>query len=230
MEKQPRSLSVTGSAGSHPKIMMQEARHLTNAELIAMIIGPGSARYNCSELATQVLSSARNRLSELTKMTVRDLMRIPGIGRAKANALYAFAELSRRRQAEEGLEKLNIRGTQSAEAFVRPLLKDLNCEEFGVLFLNQVNKVITFEIISKGGITATFVDPRIIFKKAIELNAVSIIVAHNHPSGNSNPSRADDILTNRICEGAKYLDIKFLDHIIVAENGYYSYLAEGRLS
>lgn len=212
------------------KLREKRTRDLSNAELLALLIGPGNARCNGLDLARKVLASVRGRLSELTKKSIPDLMRIPGIGSAKASAIYAFAELSRRRQAEEGLEKFHVKDTATAADYIRPLLRDLDHEEFGVLYLDQANHAINFEIVSQGGITATYIDPRIIFKNALAYNAVSIIVAHNHPSGQTKPSRADEILTQRIVEGSKYLDIKLLDHIIVTESGYFSFAAEGLLN
>jgi DNA repair protein RadC len=211
------------------KLQNVNSRYLSNADLLAMLIGPGNARCNGLELARKVLASTGDRLSELTKKSIKELMQIHGIGRAKASAIYAFAELSRRRQAEEGLERFRVKDTASAAAYIRPFFRDLDHEEFGVLFLDNANQVIHFEIVSRGGITGVYIDPRIIFKKALLYSAVSIIVAHNHPSGNLNPSRTDEILTERLVEAATYLDIKLHDHLIVTENGFYSFAAEGKL-
>jgi DNA repair protein RadC len=210
------------------KLREQKPRYLSNVELLAMLIGPGNARYNGLELARKVLASARDRLSELTKKSITEPMQIYGIGRAKASAIYAFAELSRR-QAEEGLEKFHVKDTASAASFIRPLLRDLDHEEFGVLFLDSANQVINFEIVSRGGMTATYVDPRVIFKKALEYSAVSLIVAHNRPCGKPKPGRGDEILIQRLVDAAKYLDIKLVDYLIVGESGYYSFAEEGKL-
>jgi DNA repair protein RadC len=211
------------------KLREKRARDLSNVELLAVLIGPGNARCNGLELARKVLASVKGRLSELTKQSILDLMRIPGIGKAKASAIYAFAELSRRRQAEEGLEKFQVKETRTAAAFIRPLLGDLDHEEFGVMFLNSANELINFEVVSIGGITATYIDPRIIFKKALEYNATGLIMGHNRVGGPAIPRRQDEILNQRLIDAAKYLDIKLLDYIIVTENGYYSFAAEGKL-
>jgi DNA repair protein RadC len=227
--KEPTISDWATCDGPRDRLLKREPRYLSNVDLLATLIGPGNARCNGLELARRVLASAKGRLSELSKKSIPELMQIPGIGRAKASAIFAFAELSRRRQAEEGLERFHAKDTASTAAFIRPLLRDLDHEEFAVLFLDQANRVINFEIVSVGGITATFVDPRLICKKALLYNAVSIIVAHNRPSGQVRPSRADEILTQRIADGAKYLDIKLHDHIIVGEDGYFSFAAEGML-
>jgi DNA repair protein RadC len=227
--KEPRIRDWPTDDRPRDKLRERNARYLSNADLLSMLIGPGNARCNGLELTRRVLASAKNRLSELSKKSIWDLMQIPGIGRAKASAIYAFAELSRRRQAEEGLEKFQLKNTPSAADFIRPLLADLDHEEFGALFLDNANHVINFEIVSQGGITAMYIDPRIVFKKALLYNAVSIIVAHNHPSGQLTPSKADEVLTQRLVDGARYLDIKFLDHIIVGDNGYYSFAEKGIL-
>lgn len=215
--------------GDRPRDRLREKRprDLSNAELLTLLIGPGNAQCTGLELARKVLASVKGRLSDLTKKSISDLMQIPGIGRAKAGTIYAFAELSRRRETEEAAEKIQLSNAESCAAYLRPMFRDLDHEEFGVLFLDQANHLINFEIVSAGGITATYVDPRLIFKKALSYNAVSVVVAHNHPSGQTRPSRADELLTQRLVEGAKYLDIKLLDHIIVTEHGYFSFANEG---
>jgi DNA repair protein RadC len=211
------------------KLREKNPRDLSNADLLSLLIGPGNARRSSLELAQNVLASVKGRLSDLTKKSVWDLMQIPGIGMAKASGIFAFAELSRRREAEEAVEKIQLNSAASCVAYLRPIFRDLDHEEFGALFFDQANHLINFEIVSVGGITATFLDPRLIFKKALSYNAVSVVVAHNHPSGQTRPSRADELLTQRLAEGASYLDIKLNDHIIVTENGYYSFANEGIL-
>jgi DNA repair protein RadC len=202
---------------------------MSNAELLALLIGPGKARSSCLELACKVLASVKGRLSDLSKKSIWDLMQIPGIGRAKASAIYAFAELSRRRETEAALERIELKDASKVAAFLRPIFRDLDHEEFGVLFLDQANDLIDFEIVSQGGITSASVDPRLIFKKALARNAVGIIVAHNHPSGNTMPSPGDKDLTQKLMTGSKYVYIKLLDHIIITEKTYYSFADEGLL-
>jgi len=211
------------------KLRERNPRDLSNADLLSLLIGPGNARRSGLEVARNVLASVKGRLSDLTKKSIWELMQIPGIGMAKASSIFAFAELSRRRETEEAVEKIQLNNADSCFAYLRPIFRDLDHEEFGVLFFDQANHLINFEIVSIGGITATFVDPRLIFKKALNYNAVSVVVAHNHPSGQTRPSRADEILTRKLVEGASYLDIKLNDHIIVTENGYYSFANAGML-
>jgi DNA repair protein RadC len=211
------------------KLRERNPRDLSDAELLSLLIGPCNGRRSGLELARNVLASVKGRLSDLTKKSIWDLMQIPGIGMAKASAIFAFGELSRRREAEEAVEKIQLNSAASCVAYLRPIFRDLDHEEFGALFFDQANHLINFEIVSVGGITATYVDPRLIFKKALSYNAVSVVVAHNHPSGQTRPSRADEILTQRLEEGARYLDLKLHDHIIVTENGYYSFANEGML-
>jgi DNA repair protein RadC len=169
-------------------------------------------------------------LNELGKFSVKELMKVKGIGEAKAISIVAALELGKRRQALATREKPAITASGDVAKYLQILLKDHQHEVFVVLFLNRANKIINdMRIISEGGITGTVADPRIILKKALEENAVSIILCHNHPSGSLKPSRADEELTNKIKEASKYFDIKVLDHIIVSEDGYYSFADEGIL-
>lgn len=154
-------------------------------------------------------------------------MKIKGIGEAKAITIAAALELGRRRQAAVPLEKLAVSSSDDIAHFLQAKLKDYRHEVFAVLFLNRANKINHFEIISEGGITGTVADPRVILRKALEEDAVNIILCHNHPSGSLKPSRADEQLTAKIKEAARYLDITVLDHIIVSEDGYYSFADEG---
>jgi DNA repair protein RadC len=182
-------------------------------------------------LSRELLHDHRHNLQTLAKSTVKDLLKLKleGLGKAKASAIVAAFELGRRRHAGLSPEKPIFKDTKAAALYVQPLLGDLPYEVFAVLYLDQANGLINFELPSKGGITATFVDPRLIFRTALRENAVSIIVCHNHPSGNLRPSLADEMLTTRIKEGANYLDIKLLDHIIVGPHGYFSFAGEGLL-
>ena len=156
-------------------------------------------------------------------------MSIKGIGEAKAITISAALELGRRRQAGEILEKPVLKDSRDVALYMQSILSDQQQELFAVVFLNQANKVNHVEIISQGGITGTVADPRLILKKALEKNAVSLILCHNHPSGSLKPSRADEELTHKIGEAAKFFDIKVLDHLIVSEEGYYSFADEGLL-
>lgn len=200
---------------------------LSNSELLAILINNGHRDKSAVALAKEVLNIGSNNLDELGKLSINDLVKIKGIGMAKAITITAALELGRRRQVAEPLHRKTIRNSREIADYLRTTLKDFTHEVFAVLFLNQANKIKHFEIISRGGITGTVADPRIILKKAVETGATSIVLSHNHPSGNLRPSRADEELTKKITLAAGYFDIRVLDHIIVSDEGYYSFADEG---
>ena len=211
------------------KLLRKSSAALSDSELLAILIGNGTREKSAVDLAREVLLIGKNNLNELGKLSVKDFMKIKGIGEAKALTLIAALELGRRRHGAHFQEKTVIKQSSDIASYLQTLFKDLSHEVFAVLFLNQANRVNHFEIISQGGITGTVADPRIILKKALEEEAVNIILCHNHPSGNLKPSRADEELTQKIKEAARFLDIKVIDHIIVSEQGYYSFADEGLL-
>ena len=211
------------------KLLIKGATVLSDSELLAILISTGTKEKSAVELAKEVLLLGKNNLNELGKLSVSDMITIKGIGEAKAITLAAALELGRRRQATASLVKTNIKSSNDIAEYLKATLKDYAYEVFAVIFLNKANKINHFEIISKGGITGTVADPRIILKKALEEDATSIVLCHNHPSGNLKPSQADEDLTLKIKEAAKYFDIKVMDHIIVSEDGYYSFADEGIL-
>jgi DNA repair protein RadC len=211
------------------KLLLRGSENLSNSELLAILIHNGTKEKTAVDLGKEVLKLGKDNLTELGKLTVKELMKIKGIGEAKAITIAAALELGRRRQASASLEKAIITTSTGMANYLRSVLKDYRHEVFAVVFLNRANKVNHFEIISEGGITGTVADPRIILKKALEADAVSIILSHNHPSGSLKPSRADEELTLKIKEAAKYFDIRVIDHIIVSEDGYYSFSDEGIL-
>lgn len=211
------------------KLLLNGAEKLSNSELLAILIHNGSRQKTAVDLAKEVLKLGKDNLNELGKISVKEFMKLKGIGEAKAITIVAALELGRRRQAAASLEKAVVKSSADIAHYLQAKLKDFRHEVFAVLFLNQANKVNHFEIISEGGITGTVADPRIILKKALEEDAVCIILCHNHPSGSLKPSRADEELTKKIKEAAGYFDIKVLDHIIVSEDGYYSFADEGLL-
>jgi DNA repair protein RadC len=211
------------------KLLAHGAEILSNSELLAILINHGTKNKSAIELAKEILDAGKNNLQELGKLSVKELTKIKGIGEAKAITIVAAMELGRRRQASDALEKKTLVSSSDIASFLQSKIKDNRREVFAVLFLNRANKVNHFEIISEGGITGTVADPRIILKKALEEDAVNIILAHNHPSGSLKPSRADEELTNKIKEAARYFDIRVLDHIIVSDQGYYSFADEGLL-
>jgi DNA repair protein RadC len=211
------------------KLLLKGAENLSNSELLAILIHNGTKEKTAVDLGKDILKLGKDNLGELGKLSVKELMKIKGIGEAKAITIAAALELGRRRQAGSSLEKSVAGCSRDIAAYLRTALKDYQHEVFAVVFLNRANKINHFEIVSEGGITGTVADPRVILKKALEENAVNIILCHNHPSGSLKPSRADEELTFKIKEAAKYFDIKVIDHIIVSEDGYYSFADEGIL-
>jgi DNA repair protein RadC len=211
------------------KLFTKGAATLSDSELLAILINTGNKNKSAVELGKEVLNLGKNNLNELGKLSVKDFMKIKGIGEAKAITLSAALELGRRRQASLSLLKSVIKSSNDIAEYLRITLKDNQSEVFAVVFLNKANKINNFEIISRGGITGTVADPRVILKKALESDATSIVLCHNHPSGNLQPSKADEELTAKIKEAAKYFDIRVMDHIIVSEEGYYSFSDEGML-
>lgn len=211
------------------KLYSKGCASLSNSELIAILLNNGSKEKTAVDLAKEILKLGHDNLVELGKLSVKELQQVKGIGIAKAITITAALELGRRRQAAATLEKPVVKTSRDIAEYLKALIKDYKYEVFAVLFLNRSNKINHFEIISRGGITGTVADPRIILKKALEEDAVSLILCHNHPSGSLRPSRADEELTLKIKEAARYFDIKILDHIIVSEEGFYSFADEGLL-
>jgi len=211
------------------KLIKKGVQSLSDAEIIALLIGSGSRNETAVELSKKVLKSANNNLNELGKFSVDDLIKMKGIGEAKAITILAALELGKRRKISEVITKKKI--TQSKDIFelFQPILGDLPHEEFWVLLLNRSNRIIEKIKISQGGVSGTVTDTKIILKQAIEKLASSIILCHNHPSGNRNPSKADDSITNKLKQGSELLDIQVLDHIIIADLEYFSYADEGKL-
>jgi DNA repair protein RadC len=211
------------------KLLLKGAGVLSNSELLAILISNGTREKSALEVAQDLLRAGKDNLNDLGKLSVKELMKVKGIGEAKAITIVAAMELGRRRQATATREKAVVTSSTDVADYLQILLKDYKHEVFAVLFLNRSNKINHFQIISEGGITGTVADPRIILKKALEEDAVSIILCHNHPSGSLKPSKADEELTFKIKEAAKYFDIKVLDHLIVSDDGYYSFADEGIL-
>ena len=202
---------------------------LSNAELLSLLIRSGGKERPAILLAKELMDYCKNNLNQLARLSHRDILQIKGIGMKKALMIASAMELGRRRTAGAGLEKVRITSSKDVASFLKSQMSDLEYEVFAVIFLNRANKIIHFEIISRGGITGTVADPRIILKMALLHGATSLILSHNHPSGNLQPSKADDTITHNIRDAAALVDIKLLDHLIVSENGYYSYLDEGVL-
>ncbi len=219
------------ASGDRPreKLLQKGRLALSDAELIAILIGSGNKKESAVELSKRILSESQNNLNLLGKLSVQQLMNFKGIGEAKAISIIAAMELGRRRRSSEALEQVKISSSNSVFEVLQPILGELSHEEFWILYLNNANKIIEQFQISKGGITGTLVDVRITLRKALELGATSLILAHNHPSGNLNPSDADKQLTKKLKTASESLDIKILDHIIVTEKSYFSFADEGIL-
>jgi len=209
------------------KLLSKSPIALSDSELLAILINIGTKNKSAVDLAKDLLRTVDNNLNELAKLSLKEFMKIKGIGEAKAITISAALELGRRRQFVKPLQKPVVKDSREVAGYLQSMLQDLRREVFAVIFLNRANKINHFEIISQGGITGTVADPRIILKKALEEEAVNIILCHNHPSGNLQPSRADEELTAKIKEAAKYFDIKVIDHIIVSDEGYFSFADEG---
>lgn len=209
------------------KMLAKGKSALTDAELIAILIGSGSVEANAIELAQRVLDSVNANLSELGRRTIKDLTKFKGIGYAKAITIAAALELGRRRQFSDIIQRDSMTSSRDIYDTMLPHLIDLPYEEFWILLLNRANHIIGREKISTGGVSGTVVDAKMVFKPAIESLATSVILVHNHPSGNLKPSQADIELTCKLKEAGKYLDVRILDHVIVANTGFYSFSDEG---
>lgn len=209
------------------KLMLKGKSVLSDAELIAILIGSGSRNESAVSLSKRILLSVNNNLNALGKLSLKQLMEFKGIGEAKAVTIAAALELGRRRRTEELPDFFKITSSKAVFEIMQPIIGDLLHEEFWVLYLNNANKVIHKAQLSKGGITGTVVDVRLIFKLALEHNATSIILSHNHPSGKLVASDADKEITKKLTFAGEQLDIKVLDHIIITEKGYLSFQDEG---
>ena len=202
---------------------------LSDTEILSMIIGAGNVTGNSVEIARKLLFAYGFNIDNMSKATTKELQRIDGIGKAKASAIVAAFELGRRRSLNEAFNVTKITNSKDIFEIFKPILSDLKHEEFWILLLNRGNKIIARKQISSGGISGTVADPKIIFKYALDEMASSIALCHNHPSGANQPSEADNRLTKKITDGGVMLDIVVLDHVIIAQNEYFSYADEGKM-
>lgn len=209
------------------KLMLKGKAALSDAELIAILIGSGSRNESAVDLSKRILGSVQNNLNALGKLSMVQLMQFKGIGEAKAISIMASMELGRRRRAEEAQELDKITSSKSVFEIMQPIIGELPHEEFWILYLNNSNKVISKAQMSVGGITGTLVDVRLVFKMALEKCATALILCHNHPSGTLIPSDADKQLTKKLKTAGDSLDVKVLDHLIVTERNYFSFADEG---
>lgn len=211
------------------KLLSKGKESLSDSELLAILINTGSGKNSAVDLAREVLKLGKDNLDMLGKLSIKDFISISGIGEAKAVTLTAAMELGRRRNGTASFTKNTVRSSKELADFLKASLKDYSYEVFAVVFLNRSNKINHFEVMSKGGLSHTIVDPRLIFKKAVEVDCTSLILCHNHPSGSLRPSRADEELTAKLKEAGKLLDIKVVDHLIVSDEGYYSFADDGMM-
>ena len=211
------------------KLMRLGAAALTDAELLAILVGSGSPKEDAVSLMKRILADCNNNLNTLGKLTIHDLCRYNGIGEAKAITILAACELGKRRQMEKAEERPDLGTATFIYNHMHPVLQDCDVEEFWVLLMNQNHRLIKKLCISRGGITEVAVDIRIIMREAVLANATIIAVCHNHPSGSLRPSRMDDDLTNSLARACQLMRIKLLDHVIVTDGCHYSYHEEGRI-
>lgn len=211
------------------KFLLKGKAALSDSELLAILIGSGSRNESAVQLSQRILASANNNLNQLGKLSIQQLMDFKGIGEAKAISIAAALELGRRRRSEDAVELDKITSSKAVFNIMQPLIGELLHEEFWVLFLNNSNKVIHKAQLSKGGMTGTVVDTRIIFKTALEYNAISLILTHNHPSGKLLASESDKEITRKLQLAGKQMEIMVLDHVIITESSFYSFADEGIL-
>lgn len=211
------------------KLLNKGKQSLSDAELVAILIGMGTREMSAVELAKLILQSTGNNLNELAKLGVKELMKFKGIGEAKAISIVAAMELARRRKDTDPLKKDRIRYSKEAYNILKPYMMDLDHEQFWMVCLNRNQEVVKIIQISTGGVTGTIADPKIIFKHAVEHLSSCIILSHNHPSGNLNPSEADIKLTKQLSDGARLLDMTLSDHIIFSNDGYFSFADQNML-
>lgn len=232
MNYENKSLSIKSWAEDdrpREKLMLKGKAALSDAELIAILISSGSRNESAVALSKRILASIDNNLNKLGKLSISDLVKFKGIGEAKAISIITALELGRRRRLEEAMELPQITGSKAIFDLMQPLIGELQHEEFWIVYLNNSNKVLHKEQLSKGGLTGTLVDVRLVFKKGIELFSTAIILCHNHPSGKLQPSQADKSITSKLKLAGETLDIKVLDHIIITENAYFSFADENLL-
>jgi len=232
MDKPSKSITIKSwSLDDRPreKLLKFGKRSLSNAELVAILIGSGNRTETAVDLSKRILATINNDLAAFGKVTVQELMKFKGIGEVKAISIITALELGRRQLVSNEGVPASIRGSRDVFILMKPLIGDLNHEEFWVIFLNNSNKIVHKIQLSKGGLTGTLVDTRLLFKEAIGFLSTGIILCHNHPSGVVNPSESDKILTRKITDGGTTLDIKVLDHVIITEKMYFSFADEGLL-
>ena len=231
MNNEKKSIKEWASDDRPREKMMHKGKSaLSNAELIAILIGSGNAEMSAVELSRSILDSVGNDLIELSDLSISDLMKHKGIGEAKAITIMAALELGKRRRAAEVSIDNKLKSSKDAYERLLLLLDDPQQEHFFIMYLNQNNKVLKAECVSKGGVTHAIADPKVIFKNAINVGATALILSHNHPSGNPTPSEDDRLLTKKLTAAGKLLDINIVDHIIIGKERYHSFLDHGEMA
>lgn len=232
MQEKPTSFSIKHWANDdkpREKLLHKGKSILSDAELIAILIGSGSKNESAVELSKRILASVNNNLNELGKLSIKQLMQFKGIGEAKAVTIAAALEIGRRRRGEEAQKITKIASSKDVYELLQPTMGELPHEEFWIVYLNNSNRVMHCQQLSKGGITGTLVDVRLVMKQALEIGAVALILAHNHPSGGLKPSEADKQITQKLIKAANALDLKVLDHLIITQKDYFSFADESIL-
>ena len=232
MSEKPTSFSIKNwSQDDQPREKLRDKGKtvLSDAELVAILIGSGNRDESAVALCQRIFARVDNNLNALGKLSIQQLMEFKGIGEAKAITITAALELGRRRRAEDTLQLDKITSSRSVFDVMQPILGELPHEEFWILYLNNSNKIIHKNQLSKGGITGTLVDVRLVLKNALEVGATALVLCHNHPSGTLKPSQADKDITQKLKTAAQSLDIKVLDHLIVTEKAYFSFADENLL-
>ena len=232
MSQNPNSFSIKDwSQDDRPREKLRDKGKstLSDAELVAILIGSGNRTESAVDLSKRILASVDNNLNALGKLSLKQLQKFKGIGEAKAISIAAALELGRRRKLEEKSNNNKIESSRDVYDIMEPIIGDLPHEEFWILYLNNSNKILQKQQLSKGSITGTLVDVRLVLKQALEVSAVALVLCHNHPSGSLEPSNADTSITQKLKQVGQALDIAIVDHLIISELGYFSFADEGIL-
>jgi DNA repair protein RadC len=211
------------------KMLEKGIAALSDAEILAILIGSGTREKSSVDLCREILRTVNNDLNKLARLTVHDLMRFKGVGEAKAIAIVAALELSRRKKSDPDHVSTYVKSSKDAFHTLLPYYEDLGHEEFHVILLSRSNKIISIDLISKGGFNSTVADGKLIFKRALEKGASGVILTHNHPSGNLRPSESDIELTRKMKSFGSFIELPVLDHIIVADRNYFSFADHGMI-
>ena len=219
----------SGQDRPREKMLASGKQILSDAELLAILLGSGSRQESAVDLAKRILQTVGNDLNTLAKLSLTDLMSFKGVGEAKAITVSSAFELGRRRQLTDPKERVRIQTSAEAFRHIGPILADLDVEQFWIILLNRSHEVMAKRKISEGGVSGTVVDAKVVFKVAVEFLASSMILVHNHPSGNLKPSRADILLTEKLVKAGQVMNVNIIDHLIIGEKGYYSFADEGEI-